>query len=662
MSNQYSHLLSPFKVGGRTFKNRILGGPLGYNQENLTAAMSQENVDYFGALARGGAARITTGDCMVSDDAGYNGGGGRPKFYAPPMEFMNSLKNYVHTIQRYDCLAFVQLGFNGGDYTNFLNMPGISYGPSPKSFDCGAEVRAMDKAMIDRVIGDFALCTRNLRMGGVDGVIIHGGHGAKILDQFRSPLTNHRTDEYGGSLENRCRFGMELMRAVRQAAGPDMLVELRISAEEYIENGITVEQTIEFLRMLEEEKLVDIFHITGGMHTSPAYNAYCISPGTFPPAPFREAARKIRAAGIRTPLALINSLADPDMAEDIIASGDADFVILSRQINLADPYYPRKLREGKPWLIDGCLRCHGCYDVVGPCSVNPYASFKTYESSYELPPAKTPRKVCVVGGGIAGLKAAFTAAERGHKVILFEKEEVLGGLLRFADTDTLKIDIRRYKNNMIKRCQMHPNIEIRLRTEATPERIQAELPCALIVAIGGKQRIPDISGIDRKNVLSVMESYLHPERVGERVIMLGSGLTACEVGLHLQQVGKQVTIIGRRDDICANESFKVLPTAVFSPIPTFHRWFEERNIDLLLNSEVIAVTDGGVIVRNVLTGETQEVSGDTVIVSAGMLDQRDEAEKYNDVGAGYFAMVGDCINPKKIRDAVSTAFWAAMES
>lgn len=662
MPNQYSHLLSPFKVGKRTFKNRILGGPLGYNQENLTAAISQDNVDYFGALARGGAARITTGDCMVSDDAGYNGGGGRPKFYVHPMEFMDSLKNYVHTIQRYDCLAFVQLGFNGGDYTNFMNIPGVSYGPSPAHFDNGGEVRAMDKAMIDRVIGDFVRCTENLRMGGVDGVIIHGGHGAKILDQFRSPLTNHRTDAYGGSLENRCRFGMELMRAVRDAAGPDMLVELRISGSEYIEGGITVEQTIEFLKMLEAEKLVDIFHITGGMHTAPQYNCYCISPGTFPPAPFREDARKIRAAGIKTPLALINSLADPDIAEDVIASGDADFVIMSRQINLADPYYPRKLREGMPWLINGCLRCHGCYDVVGPCSVNPYASFKTYESSYELPRAKTPRKVCIVGGGVGGLTAAYTAAERGHQVILFEQEAVLGGLLRFSDTDKLKVDIRRYKNNLIKRCQMHPNIEIRLQTKATPEMIQNELPCALIVAIGAKQRIPDIPGVDGEHVLTVMESYLHPERVGERVILLGSGLTACEVGLHLQLCGKQVTILGRREDICARENFNVLPTAVFSPIPTFHKWFQERGIELKLSSEVVAVTHNGVRVRNIKTGELNTVEGDTVILAAGMLDQREEAEKYNDIGAGYFAMVGDCIKPKKIREAVSTAFWAAMES
>lgn len=660
MANQYSHLLSPFKIGNITFKNRILGGPLGYNQENLTAAMSQDNVDYYGALARGGAARITTGDCMVSDDAGYNGGGGRPKFYASPMEMMSSLKNYVHTIHRYDCLAFVQLGYNGGDYTNFMNMPGISYGPSPKSFECGAEVIEMDQAMIQRVIGDFVLCTENLRMGGVDGVIIHGGHGAKILDQFRSPLTNHRTDEYGGSLENRCRFGMELMRAVRKAAG-DMLVELRVSASEYIDGGLTVDETIDFFKMLEAEHLVDIFHVTGGMHTSPEYNCYCISPGVFPAAPFREDVRKIRAAGIKTPLAIINSVADPDIAEDIIASGDADFVILSRQINLADPYYPRKLREGKPWLIDGCLRCHGCYDVVGPCSVNPYASFKTYESSYELPLAKTPRKVCVVGGGIGGLKAAYTAAERGHRVILFEKEGALGGLLRFADTDTLKLDIRRYKNNMIRRCEEHPNIEIRLNTEATPERIAEELPCGLIVAIGGKQKIPNIPGIDRGNVLGIMESYLQPERMGGHVIMLGSGLTACEMALHLRRCGKKVTIIGRRDDICANESFKVLPTAVFSPIPTFRRMFAEQGIELRLNADVVEITDGGVRVRDVNDDSESLVGGDTVIIAAGMQDRRDEAEQFNDVGAGYFAMVGDCIGPKKIREAVSTAFWAAME-
>ena len=663
--NQYKHLLSPMIVRGQVFKNRILCGPLGYNQVNLSAAMSQENIDYYGALARGGAARIITGDCMVSDDAGYFGGGGRPKWYAPPMEMMNSAKTFVKTIHQYDSLAFVQLGYNGADYVGGMGGEtgtgsAVSYGPDAADFGT-SKVIAMDQDKINEVIGHFVHCVANLRMAGVDGICIHGGHGNKILDLFRSPRHNHRTDKYGGSVEKRCTFALELLRAVRKAAGPDMILELRFSAEEIDKDGIQLEDTITYLKLLEAEHLVDIFHCSAGMHITPYHNAYVTSPGTMPRAPLRKYAKAIKAAGLKTPLALVNSVADPDVAEDIIISGDADFLVMARQICLADPYYPRKLREGKPWLIDNCLRCHGCYDMVGPCSVNPYASYKTYESSYELPEAKTKRKICIVGGGISGMKAAWTAAERGHHVILFEKENALGGQLRFADTDTLKLDIRRYKQSMEKRVMTHPNIEVRLNTTVTPERIQAEMPCSLIVSIGAEQKIPDMPGIHKQNVMTIMDTYLHPERVGKRVVMMGSGLTACEVGMHLSNLDKQVTIVGRRDVICYHEDFHHMPTAMFSPIPKFMEWIDEHHMGLYLNTDVVEVLDEGVRVRDVKTGVESILEADTVVICAGSAARRMEALRYNDCGADYFAMTGDCIKAHKIREAVSTGFWAAME-
>lgn len=662
---QYQHLLSPMVVRGQVFKNRILCGPLGYNQVNLSAAMSQDNIDYYGALARGGAARVITGDCMVSDDAGYFGGGGRPKWYAAPMEMMNSAKTYVNTVHRYDSLAFVQLGYNGADYIGGMGGEtgtgsAVSYGPDPADFG-DTKVIAMDQDKINEVIGDFVLCVRNLRMAGVDGICIHGGHGNKILDLFRSPRHNHRTDKYGGSVEKRCTFALELLRAVREAAGEDMLIELRFSAEEIDENGIQLEDTITYLKLIEAEGLVDIFHCSAGMHVTPYHNSYVTSSGIMPRAPLRKYARAIKEAGLKTPVALVNSVADPDVAEDIIASGDADFLVMARQICLADPYYPRKLREGKPWLVDNCLRCHGCLDMVGPCSVNPYASYKTYESSYELAEAKTKRKLCVVGGGISGMKAAWTAAERGHKVILFEKEDALGGQLRFADTDTVKLDIRRYKQSMEKRVLDHPNIEVRLGTTVTPETIKAELPCSLIVSIGAKQKIPNIPGVQGDNVLTIMDAYLQPERVGKRVLMMGSGLTACEVGMHLSNLGKEVSIVGRRETVCFHEDFHHMPTALFSPVPKFMEWFEEHHTTLYMNTEVVEIVENGVRARDVNTGDISVIEADTVIVCAGSSARRMEALAYNDCGADYFAMTGDCIKAHKIRDAVSTGFWAAME-
>ena len=662
MQLKYPNLFKPLQVGNTTFKNRIVAGALGCNQENPGTELIQANVDYYGAIARGGAARVVAGgDSVVNKDAGYAGGMGRMKLYLDPypMTLHMSLRNYANTMHQYSCLAFVQLTHNGGPTGPGPMGPQVGKGVSNLELPDGSCSIEMTAAELEQIADDFAKCAARVKDAGLDGCIIHAGHG-KLLDQFRASDFNRRTDEFGGSVANRARFPLMVLRKIRDAVGPDFLLEYRTSVHEHEPGGIKLEESIEFFKILEAERLVDLFHVTAGRHFNPKSNAYCISPATFPAAPNREYCVRIKEAGISTPLVIINSCADPDVAEELIASGTADLVCLSRQLNLADPYYPRKLHEGRPELVDGCLRCHGCYDVVGPCSVNPHASYKIYEASYPLKKAPVARKVCVVGGGIAGLKAAYTAAERGHQVILFEKEEQLGGQLIFSDTDTYKIDIRRYKNNMVKRVLDHPGIEVRLGCAVTPETVEKEAPYAVIACVGAKTRVPDIPGVQKPNVLSVLDAYRHPERLGSRVILVGSGLTACETGLHLRRTEKQVTIVGRRERICYHERFDKLPTALYSPIPTFLEWFEEQGIAVHNDCEVVEILDDGVIVRDRITGQERTIAGDTVVLASGMAARSGEAEVFRDT-APYFAAAGDCIRPKKIREAVSTAYWAVME-
>ncbi len=662
MQLKYPNLFKPLKVGNTTFKNRILSGALGCNQDNPGTELIQANVDYYGAIARGGTARVVAGgDSVVNRDGGYGGGMGRMQLYLDPypMSLHLSLRNYVNTMHQYNCLAFAQLTHNGGPAGPGPMGPQVGKGVSTMEFPDGSRSIEMTPAELEQIAADFAKCAARLKDAGLDGCVIHAGHG-KLLDQFRAGDFNRRTDEFGGSIANRARFPIMVMRKIREAVGPDFILEYRTSVHEQEPGGIKIDETIEFFRLLEAEHLVDLFHITAGRHFNPKSNAYCISPATFPPAPNREYCQKIKAAGIRTPLVIINSCADPAVAEELVASGTADLVCLSRQLNLADPYYPRKLREGNEQLIDGCLRCHGCYDVVGPCSVNPHASFKTYESSYPLKKAPVQRKVCVVGGGIAGLKAAYTAAERGHQVILFEKEDHLGGQLVFSDTDTYKTDIRRYKNNMIRRVVEHPNVEVRLNCAADPGMVEREQPYAVIASVGARPRKPDIPGVDRANVLTVLEAYREPARLGNHVIIVGSGLTACEVGLHLRRTGKQVTIVGRRERICFHEKFDKMPTALYSPIPTFLEWFDEQGIDVHNSCEAAEILDSGLLVHDLSAGQDRVIEGDSVLLASGMTARTAEAEAFR-YTAPYFAEAGDCIRPKKIREAVSTGYWAAME-
>lgn len=663
MNKKYEPLFQPMTIRGKIFKNRILVGPLGNNEDNPGAGIIQANVDYYGALARGGAARVIGGgDAVINIDAGYMGGMGRVKFFPDPepMDLGNSVRNYVNTVHRYNCLAFVQFSCDGGPAPDGPMLgAGKGLGPSARKYANGCEVIEMTHEDMERIKNDYVKCATRAKNYGLDGCIIHAGH-AKLLDQFRAPDCNDRTDEYGGSVENRCRFPIEVVRAIRQAVGEDFIIEYRTSVDEFRKDGITIDETIEFFRLLEQEHTVDLFHCSAGRHTDCRSNNYVISPATFPEAPNRGFCRKIKDAGIQTPLVIVNSCANPDTAADIITSGDADFVCMSRQLEIADPYYPRKLHEGNEHLIDNCLRCHACYDVIGPCSVNPHATLKTYENSYPLRKAPVQRSVVVVGGGIAGLKAAHTAAERGHSVILLEKSDHLGGQLVFSDTDTIKTDIRRYKNNMIRRVVEHPSIEVRLNTDATPELVESLAPYAVIVAIGATPRRPHIPGADGENVLTVPEVYEHPERLHGRVLMVGSGLTACEVALHLNNLGHEMAILGRRESICVHENFTHGPSVLYNPVPTFLDWFVERGIDLYNNADAIEILPDGVRVRDTKTGEERVLACDTVVLAAGMVARSDEAYRFQNC-APLVSLAGDCIQPHKIRDAVSTGYWAAME-
>ncbi len=667
METKYPHLLSPYKVGNVLFKNRMLAGPLGFCVPNVNC-IHEHNLEFYEIQASGGAARVTTNDYPVS-----GGGMGGVDFRGPvDIEMEKCLQEYVRTMHRHDTLAFTEFTHTGfpikDDYADPDEEPGGPVGGPPMKAPPGGKpmppmmmddrtIADLTEEDIRKIIDDFASCCETAMKFHFDGVLLHGGHN-KLIDQFRSRRHNKRTDKYGGTAEGRARFCIELLEAIRERCGDKLLLELRLSADEGYPGGITIDETVEFLKILEGRGLYDLFHISGGDHTTAAGNMATSSPAFYPNAYNRPFARKIKDAGIQTPLVLINSINTPELAEDIIASGDAEFVCMARQLVVADPFFPRKVREGRVDEINNCIRCHNCFDRE-ECAVNPITYNRGYMLTREVPKAKESKKVAIVGGGIAGLKAAETASARGHKVTLYEKTDTLGGLLRFSDTDAYKHDIRIYKDNMISRVSRQPNVDIRLNTEATPEMLKPMGYDAVIVAIGGVPTIPQLPGVGGDNVVTSMDVYDHPERLGEKIIMLGGGLQACEIALHLAANGKQVTIVGRREKLAPHE---VINNSVFNPIPAMKKMFRNfpKPVQIVTGCDCTEIFDGGIRGIMIVTGEEVTLEADTIVLAAGTKDQQLEAIKFND-SADFVSMAGDCREPKKIKQAVAAGYYQAMD-
>jgi 2,4-dienoyl-CoA reductase-like NADH-dependent reductase (Old Yellow Enzyme family)/thioredoxin reductase len=684
MQVRYPNLLKPLTIRGKTFKNRMIIAPLGYGPvDNSGYYLHQENIDYYDALARGGTSRVITGDHPVNS---YNSGASEARldFYTPrrsgmgirrpssggtapaveisrtveehrvPMNADKSIEFLVRVCHQHDTLVFTEFDHNGLWERNNKVPP---WGPDDFVRDDGTHVVGMNKEMIESVYSDFARCSRKAMELGLDGVMIHGGH-SHLQDQFRSRWTNHRTDEYGGSLENRCRFTIECLQKVREAVGENFLVEYRFSVEEGPPDGITVDESIEFLKMLDKLGIVDIYHVSTGIHFDPVHNHKMCAPPFYRNFYNEEACKKIKAAGIKGAVAMCNSVNDPEKAEQIIAKGTADFVTAARQFNIADPYFPRKVAEGKGEYINTCIRCYGCYEG-NECGVNPVTPDKYYINLvYTLPACEKPKKVVIIGGGIAGMKAAEVAAEKGHDVTILEKTGRLGGLTRYADNDKTKSDVRRFRDNMIFRMYDNPKIKVMLNTEATPGRIRELDPFALIIAVGSHPFVPDIPGKDKPLAIDIMQAYDKPAQVGNTVALVGGGITACETAVHLADQGKKVYIINRRERLAYHENIMVFQ---FDPVAALMQIYAQyrQPVEVFNNLDCREVLDNGVRCY-FKDGAKKVITADTVIFASGMRANTGEAAKFLAL-APYVRTIGDCRLAGKIKHCITSGYYAAVD-
>lgn len=541
--------------GGLTLKNRIAVAPMGIIHAE-DGGVSSEQAEYLIERAKGGFGLIYPSAMTITDkyeDAVYSGA------VLTTFSHMERLQKMVEEIHRYGAKVAVQLTPGYGRV--HAGPPGMTTHVSASENTVFAYPDHICKALtveeIQEILQDARRGAAFAKEAGVDVIEIHG-YGGYLLDQFLSKCWNRRTDEYGGSLENRMRFLLEFTSAVRDTVGPDYSLSIKYTPDHCMPGGRTLDdEGIEIAKILDGMGFAYI-HLDAGCYE--VWNRAIPSEYDRPGSQLFVAER-LREAGIKTPFMVQGKLNDPELAEHVVASGTADLIALGHQA-LADPFWPKKVKSGRFQDINYCISCNECLCGHG-CAINPLTC---HEREYLLFPPKKLRKILVVGGGPGGMYTAALAAKQGHDVTLWEKGTRLGGLANAAAGPDFKQDMRRYIDHLIadvyqsgvKVCFMHTG---------TPESIDAFGADAVILAAGAEPARPNIPGIDGKTVITAEDLLVKRPPVGKNVVVLGGGVVGCEAALHLDDMGKNVTIIEMQERLMmigemANNSRIAINTAL----------------------------------------------------------------------------------------------------
>ena len=498
---------------------------------------------------------------------------------------------------------------------------------------------------IRRLVKCYGDAAEALKGAGFDGVFLHFGHGLQVA-QFLSPLTNKRTDEFGGSLENRARYPMMAIDAIRERVGRDMLIEVRISGTEVEEGGFGLEEAIAFTDMIQDK--IDMIQVSCGVH-NPKYMTVVHPCGFLPPIPNVYLAEAFKKSGrIRIPVVTIGGIQDLDEAEQILADGRADILAIARGI-IADTDLVNKAYAGRNDDVTPCIKCMRCLDsgVFGHkylCAVNPVIGMEHVLPTM-IQPAQAKKKVAVIGGGPAGMEAALTASSRGHNVTLFEKSSSLGGALNFADHVSFKYPLKKFKDYLVRQIEKS-GVRVRLNTKATPGLIKTGKYDAVYAAIGAKPIVPLMKGVEAGNAKLAVEIFGREWELGQRIVVVGGGRVGCETALHLAKLGREVTLVEMLSELAPDAS----PTHRTELLQELDK---EADLTYVTNNRCNAITAKGVMC------ESGPIEADNVILSVGMTALSEEAEAFRPV-TNEFAALGDCVRPRRVENAIKEAYYAAV--
>jgi 2,4-dienoyl-CoA reductase-like NADH-dependent reductase (Old Yellow Enzyme family)/thioredoxin reductase len=625
----------------------MFSAPMGGTDITNDGCIGPKSTAFYELRGKGGAGAVTVSECMVHPKTDGS------HAYHLDESILNSLASATYTadaIRRHGAIPSLELSHSGmyaGTYmTDKSKQKSMNqWGPSDTVRPDGIEVKALSKEQIADIVASYAHVAGLAKRAGFEMLMIHGGHGW-LINQFFSSYFNKRTDEYGGSLENRCRFAIEVLKAVREAVGPFFPIEFRLSGSELFEGGYDLEEGCRIAQQIEP--YIDLLHVSAG--------TYQRGFGDTHPSMFKEHGCNVYLAAeikkhVSVPVATIGGLNSPEQLEEIIASGKADVVYMARAL-LADPFLPRKVMENREEEIVKCLRCFTCMaeraaTSTRRCTVNPIIG-REMEGD-EVLPASVKKKVLVAGGGPGGLYAAYTAARRGHEVILCEKEDQLGGILKSEQALPFKHEMYELAGTYALLAKK-AGVEIRTSTEVTPEYVEKEAPDALIIAVGSEPLIPPIQGLDGENVVVVNNYYLEKDKVSDEVVVLGGGLAGCECAIHLGLEGKKVHLVEMRDELAPDANVRHRPLLLKKV---------DRYVTVHTGYRGLEVTKEGVLCEDREQNKVL-VPSSTVICALGQRSRTKMVEALRD-SALYVAVIGDASKVSTITKAVYEGYHAALD-
>ena len=655
-------LFSPISIGKVSIKNRFAMAPMGpLGLGDAQGGFNQRGIDYYTARARGGTGLIITGVTFVDNTIEEHGMPNCPNSTYNPVQFVRTAREMTERVHAYNARIFLQMSGGFGRVTiptNLGEFPPVAPSPIQHRW-LDKTCRALTVDEIHELVRDFGEGAYNAKRAGFDGVQIHAVHEGYLIDQFAISLFNQRTDEYGGSLENRLRFAREIVEEIKRRCGQDFPVMLRYSpksfikalregalpGEEFEEKGRDLPEGVEAAKLLVSYGY-DALDVDVG-----SYDAWWWShPPMYQKKGLYMPYAKLVKENVDVPVLCAGRMDDPDMAEGAVNDGVCDIISLGRPL-LADPDYVNKLRRGERKCIRPCISCQeGCmgriqeYSMVN-CAVNPQAA-RERVTAYN--PVLKAKRVLVIGGGVAGCEAARVLAERGHKPEIMERSGHLGGNLLAAGAPPFKEDdialVHWYENEM-----QRLNVPVHFNTAVDPDSALYEEYDAVIVATGATPKKFPLG--ENAPVYTATDALLGKTPIGERVTVVGGGLVGCETALWLAQEGKCVTIVEALDRLMAvNKPLCHANSEMLERLLPFH------GVETLVSSSVQKY-EGGKIFVKMPQGERQ-LDCDTVILSVGFREDRGVFDAW-ETSAREIYLLGDAKKVANIMYAVWDAFEVA---